>query len=262
MSMLLFQTTVKKVVFFSFAIACSMNLVSAMTDEKPVLSNGERAKTLPANWMFHEGHERTERSEDALRTRLHEAAEDGNISVVTKLLEEKDVAIDAEDGSGYTAAELACFNRHGAVVEILVDAGASITRRNQRDGTLLHTTAAHGLHKAVGKICKKHGDKIADFVNQEDKSGTTSVEYSSPMRYAIKEYLSTQEIDEDNQAVGDEFVATMLILIQCGAVVTDKSGNNQSESLKGIFDASRQDDGTFYHPNIVDYLLDLFPSQQ
>ncbi|KAL5344121.1 ankyrin repeat-containing domain protein [Aspergillus crustosus] len=77
------------------------------------------------------------------------AAENGHANIVSILLTQNRVNLEATDEENYTALELAIFNGRGPVVKLLLDAGASTTPRKTA-GRIRQDSGNPLLNRAVG----------------------------------------------------------------------------------------------------------------
>ncbi len=78
-------------------------------------------------------------------SRLRDWAASGQTEALRQLLFESDeLVVDAPDEAGGTALMHAARGGHGAVVRLLLDAGASVHQTNEAQETALHLAAQHG----------------------------------------------------------------------------------------------------------------------
>jgi ankyrin repeat protein len=104
-------------------------------------------------------------------TPLHSAAYYGTFEAVQKLIE-YEADIDARDKDGYTPLSVASRGRHckgGSVVRLLLDRGADVNSRADKDGTTpLHEASGNGALEVV-RVLLEHGADV-EAVNGDGKT--------------------------------------------------------------------------------------------
>ncbi|SPR10066.1 ankyrin repeat domain-containing protein [Orientia tsutsugamushi] len=73
-----------------------------------------------------------------MHTLLHEAAQQGNLEAVKRLLDEEKISVDCQNNSGNTPLYLAVRNCHKDVVEVLLAHGANVNLQDRHYNTALH----------------------------------------------------------------------------------------------------------------------------
>lgn len=87
---------------------------------------------------------------------LLNAAENGKLFVMTSILKQGDVDINACDKDGYSALYLAASNNHVKCVEWLIQSGANLELRDNEGLTPILSAAEQGYFDAV-KMLHDHG---------------------------------------------------------------------------------------------------------
>jgi hypothetical protein len=100
---------------------------------------------------------------------LHEAARDAKLDKVTEFLK-SGVPVDQKDYKGVTALGYAVGNNNGAVVKVLLDAGASIVV-DAVDNTALHYAAGYGRTQILQILLEARVSNLSP----KNKSGQTPV---------------------------------------------------------------------------------------
>jgi ankyrin repeat protein len=106
---------------------------------------------------------------ETLRRALRSASTTGNEEMV-KLMIEKEVEINAQDSSGYTALSLASGGGHLAIVKLLIESGAQINpdaKRSNPKPALIEATSSH--HVEVLRLLLERGANI----ETRDEDGRT-----------------------------------------------------------------------------------------
>ena len=87
---------------------------------------------------------------------IHDAAKQGNLEEVTRLIQEDPEILDSVNGSGSTALHYASAYGHVEVVSYLLDQGANIDKKDLDDGTALMNACGSG-HLEVVKLLLSWG---------------------------------------------------------------------------------------------------------
>jgi TonB family protein len=95
----------------------------------------------------------------AVDQRLRESAAAGDIEATRTLLARGDqIAINSTDPLGWTALMYAADAGHDAVVQLLLDAGGDVNRKNAAQDTLLHLAVARGRTRVVQLLLEAGAD--------------------------------------------------------------------------------------------------------
>ncbi|SPR04237.1 ankyrin repeat domain-containing protein [Orientia tsutsugamushi] len=73
-----------------------------------------------------------------MHTLLHDAAQQGNLEAVKRLLDEEKISVDCQNNSGNTPLHLAVRNYHNDVIEVLLAHGANVNLQDRHHNTALH----------------------------------------------------------------------------------------------------------------------------
>ncbi len=88
-------------------------------------------------------------------TLLHWAARENHIDIVRSLVE-RDVDVDAGDGTGVTSIYWAVREGNADIAQLLIDRGARIDVSDRQGMSLLHWAADHGLAETVASALREH----------------------------------------------------------------------------------------------------------
>eukprot|EP01111_Echinosteliopsis_oligospora_P008485 TRINITY_DN2419_c0_g1_i3.p1 TRINITY_DN2419_c0_g1~~TRINITY_DN2419_c0_g1_i3.p1 ORF type:complete len:120 (+),score=45.25 TRINITY_DN2419_c0_g1_i3:44-403(+) len=90
------------------------------------------------------------------RTKLHEAAADGDVDVILAILVSEKEIINKQASSGYTPLHEAIKKQHKEAATILLQHGASITPQDAHGRTALHL-CCEGNHEDLACLCVSLG---------------------------------------------------------------------------------------------------------
>lgn len=161
----------------------------------------------------------TQSSDAEAWTALHIAAEWGNISVVTRLLQ-AGANVEARSSEGETPLHIAVRSSHLSTVNVLLSAGADAQARNESGQTPLHIASIEGSTSVMTALLQ-HGASV----NARDENGCTPLHLGA-------------FFDENGarfaRGVDDTQVAAMSLLLKNGADVgiRDNEGNTVLESAQ------------------------------
>ncbi|XP_069692291.1 ankyrin repeat domain-containing protein 49-like isoform X2 [Periplaneta americana] len=97
------------------------------------------------------------------------AAENGELSVVRKLLMADPELINVKDKDGYTPLHRACYNDHEEIVDFLLSQGADIAARTEDGWQPLHSACKWNNVRCVAKLLEHGAD-----VNATSKGASNS----------------------------------------------------------------------------------------
>lgn len=66
-----------------------------------------------------------------MHTLLHDAAQQGNLEAVKRLLDKEKISVDCQNNSGNTPLHLAVRNYHTDVIEVLLAHGANVNLQDR-----------------------------------------------------------------------------------------------------------------------------------
>jgi len=158
------QASKKQILLFSFLTLSSISQCSSMTLLWSLLGVEEKKPTT-----------------------LHEAARIGDVATLKKMLEEG--ADITKQESFQIPLDIAIYNNQGEAALLLIEAdekGVTLTRKDEKDRTVLHTAACNGLARVVQKICAKK----PEWVNLAD----TTEHKRTPLMYAITRFKTEAEL--------------------------------------------------------------------
>lgn len=89
------------------------------------------------------------------RARFFEAAKDGNVLEVSRLLG-LGIDVDAKDQEGLTALAYAGLNNHVDIVELLIKNGADVNAKSKYDESVLSYASDEGGNRAT-EVMRSHG---------------------------------------------------------------------------------------------------------
>ena len=118
------------------------------------------------------------------RTPLHTASQHGQAKIVNILIWSLQTRIDASDvnisevtdENGNTPLHLACEGENVAVVQLLVDHGASIIAVNSKGEASVHSAAQHESVEIVELVLDRGGNKM---VGLRDNHGSTPLHHAA-----------------------------------------------------------------------------------
>lgn len=117
---------------------------------------------------------------DTGRTCLHWAGYHGMERLAAALLSRDGISKDAADDHGDTAAILAAKKEHGAVARLMLDAGCDVAVRGERDRTVAHWAAVHGMRDVMETAAPLMS---RDALNATDAEGNTPLLCSAISRH-------------------------------------------------------------------------------
>lgn len=133
------------------------------------------------------------------RTALMLAARGGNLKIVKTLIAHHDIDLDLQDRNGMTALILAVRERHRAIVEILLNAGASVNMMDSHAGrTPLRYAAERDFPELVSLLMEYGADP-----NLKDHQGRTAACHAvnrncqSALEKMIENSIDLDCVDED-----------------------------------------------------------------
>ena len=134
-----------------------------------------------------------------MATTLHEAAQQGNLKEIRRLLDNGD-DVNAKDTQRKVPLHYASANGHGEIVELLLKAqGVDVNVADDQGRTALYGAASKGYREVVALLLEKGAN-----INALDKYGKTPLHHASADGHAeiVKLLLNAQGIDvnvADNQ---------------------------------------------------------------
>ena len=138
-------------------------------------------------------------------TGLHFAARFNLQELLASMLEYDDVAVDSKDGYGRTPLWWAAENGHEMVVKLLVEKGADVNSKDDRDGWTPLWRAAENGHEAVVELLVEKG---ADVNSKEDRDGRTPLWWAAENGHEeVVKLLLEKGADVDSK---DEYSRTPL----------------------------------------------------
>ncbi len=105
---------------------------------------------------------------------IHDAAAEGDLSTVTRLLDAGD-DVNSRGDNGETALNLAILNGHTALAELLLSRGARPDSRNVGGFTALHAAAYAGDREIAAMLLARG----ADIDDQANKAGVSALSVAS-----------------------------------------------------------------------------------
>ncbi|XP_042907879.2 uncharacterized protein [Parasteatoda tepidariorum] len=106
------------------------------------------------------------------RTPLHVASASGDVETVKFILKKKPNAVNDEDKKGWTALHHSCFNNHGCIVKILIEAEANINKQNNELKSPLHLAVENSNYQIIDSLTKQVGCELL-----KDLNGCTPLHY-------------------------------------------------------------------------------------
>ena len=113
---------------------------------------GEFPPVMPVTFMVRTISENTKK--------LHEAAKNGQITVVKSLI--KKTGVNSRDNSKCTALHFAAQNGHCSVVKHLIQNGAEVNVKQEENWTPLHCAAENGHHDVVRHLIENGAEVDAN----------------------------------------------------------------------------------------------------
>ena len=118
------------------------------------------------------------------RTPLHTASQHGQAKIVNVLIQSLQTQIETSDANifevtdenGNTYLHLACVGGNIAVVQLLVDHGASIIAVNSNGETPVHTAAEHQSVEIIELFLDRGGNKMVEL---RDNHGSTPLHHAA-----------------------------------------------------------------------------------
>ena len=192
-------------------------------------------------------------------TPLHDAARDGNLDEINRLIANGADVNAKDDGWIWTPLHPACKYGHEEVVKVLIEAGADVNAKSSTGWRPLHEAISRGHESIVADLLAAGADVNALLtagadVNAKDDGGITPLHSSSdggrepvvkallaagadvnaknndgqtPMNYAILGFYR-----DHDQARKEAFVNAMKALLAAGADVNDKDNNGWTPLLR------------------------------
>ena len=111
--------------------------------------------------------------DDAEKTLLHRAVENGDVAQVAQILQTGNYDVDAQDYRGETPLYVAARQGNAAIVNLLLAADAQVTIRDDKMQMPLHASAAQGSVTVVNALLTNHAP-----VNAEDRYKKISLHYA------------------------------------------------------------------------------------
>lgn len=108
-------------------------------------------------------------------TEAHTAADDGNVTALSKVLKRRPGLVEAKEAGDHTPLHLAACSGHADAAEVLLASGAKIDAPDVCGWTALHTAVVRN-HIDVVKLLLAKGAEV----NATDRNGQT------PLRLALK----------------------------------------------------------------------------
>ncbi len=137
------------------------------------------------------------KNEDEMdRTFLHEAASQGRVQVISFLLEQRGVRVNAVDEDDATPLHRAAKSGSVAAVEALVKAGATVDARDYNGNTPLHLAARKNLAACALALLAAGAAKDAE---NNDGNATYEVCGDARVKEAILQY-GEEEAEDEQQA--------------------------------------------------------------
>ena len=118
------------------------------------------------------------------RTALHAASQHGQAKIVNILIQSLQTQVETSDANilevtdknGNTPLHLACVGESKAVVQLLVDHGASIIAVNSKGETPLHTAAQHKSVEIIELLLDKGDHTVIEL---KDHRGCTPLHHAA-----------------------------------------------------------------------------------
>ena len=163
-------------------------------------------------------------TEDDRATCLLLAAYDGHTDIVRYLVSLPEVDLNHQDTNNYTPLHIAVHQKHAAVVEVLIDAGADIETKNAKGRSPLHVASISGELTTV-KMLVEAGADVRDTDAERDTCLTLAAYFghTDTVRYLVslpEVDLNHQDSDNDTAlhcAVQGKHADVVQVLIDAGA---------------------------------------------
>ncbi len=141
---------------------------------------------------------------ESAMTALHEAADNGNVAELERLLATKQFNINAQDDHGLTPLHYATWKNQPPCITTLLQYGASVNVRDQNQWTPLHFAAFCGRYACAIRLVNGG----ADIAASNDKGKTPVMLAACAHKFSIVEYLRKKELEQEQKATTNESVLT------------------------------------------------------
>ncbi|QQR49169.1 ankyrin repeat domain-containing protein [bacterium] len=137
-------------------------------------------------------------------TALHEAADNGNVAELERLLATKQFNIEAQDVHGLTSLHYAAWKNQPPCITTLLQHGANVNIKDQHHWTPLHFAAFCGHYACAIRLVNGG----ADISAATDEGKTPVMLAACAHKFSIVEYLHKKELEQEQKATTNESVLT------------------------------------------------------
>ena len=174
---------------------------------------------------------------------IHDAAEEGDLEEVMRLIQEDPEIVDEIDDNESTALHLACIDGHVEVVSYLLDQGANINTTDNVDATPLYYACYEGRLEVVELLLSRGADPtICDCGGWTPLIVASYEGHVDVVRYLVRNRAVRATIDtQDNTGCTALWIASatnrtgvVKVLVEVGAnpMVADRYGRTPLDMAK------------------------------
>ena len=182
-------------------------------------------------------------------TALYLAADNDNLALVEFLVnynvKEKgakiDLGVTKGDNDCVTPIMIATIKGHTEIVRFLMQEDANLTKRDEKDHTILHLAAMNNRHEVLALLAAKNEELVAELANRPNHEENTALHLATQAGHleTVRELLKVVNQDDVDNKNWDEQTPSHLAAAKGHSEVLGLLLQNDPNS---IFDKDEEDD--------------------